>query len=246
MKFYKMINGENFVGIGTSLDLRRFQLKHKIILVCDESKAQYIQYKDDLYRASWMVPVNNDIANYTLLDVIEIDKDEYTALQEAIDIGEDIEVSAEPEVVVEEVIELLPEEKVTIDYVKGLKLKEMSNQCNKIITAGFNVVLSDGEAHHFDLTLEDQLNLFDAAASIEKGEEAIPYHASGEICKFYSAEDMKLIIDAASNLKKYHTTYFNSLKGYINSLMEVESVVAVVYGEAIPDEYMSEVLKSLL
>jgi len=246
MKFYKMINGENFVGIGTSLDLRRFQLKHKIILVCDESKAQYIQYKDDLYRASWMVPVNNDITSYTLLDVIEIDKDEYTALNEAIDVGKSIEVATEPEVVVEEVIELLPEEKVTIDYVRDLKLKEMSNQCNKIIVAGFNVTLSDGESHHFDLTLEDQLNLFDAAASIEKGETEIPYHASGEICKFYGADDMKLIIEAASQLKQYHTTYFNSLKVYINSLTEVEDVVAIAYGVAIPDEYMSEVLKSLL
>lgn len=247
MKFYKMISGENFVGIGTSLDLRRFQLKHKIVLACDESNAQYIQYKEDLYRASWMMPVNNSTVVYSLLEVIEIGKEEYDALQSAIEAGEEIEVPrGEEENYTEQEPEMLPSEKTTVEYVRAAKLKEMSNRCNKEITDGFNVVLSDGISHHFDLTLEDQLNLFDVATAIENGENKIAYHASGEMSKFYDVEDMKKVIKAASDLKQFHTAYFNSLKGYINSLANVAEIASIEYGVAIPDEYISEVLKSLM
>ncbi len=247
MKFYKMISGENFVGIGTSLDLRRFQLKHKVVLACDESNAQYIQYKDNLYRAAWMVPVNNELVGYSLLEVIEIDKKEYEILLASIEAGEEIETSPEVEEnLPEQEIELMPNEKVTIEFVRNAKIKEMSNRCNKEITSGFNVVLSDGLSHHFDLTLEDQLNLFDVATAIENGEDKIAYHASGEMSKFYSAEEMTKIIEAASELKQYHTAYFNSLKGYINSLTDMGEVAAIEYGVVVPDEYTSEVLKAII
>ena len=188
MKFYKMINGQNFVGIGTSLDLRCYQKKHRVILVCDESKAQYLQYKDVLYRASWMLPAESQII-YTLLDIIEITETEYLSLLEAIEKEEEIIVeSQEP---VEEVVEPEPEQNISLEYVKAVKIKEMSSTCNKTIVEGFSLVLSDGESHHFDLTIEDQVNLIDIASLIDKGETSIPYHASGEPFKFYSVDDIQ-------------------------------------------------------
>jgi len=73
----------------------------------------------------------------------------------------------------------------------------------------------------------------------------IPYHADGEECMFYSAEEINKIIETATNLKIYQTTYYNSLKTYINALETIEEVAAVEYGIPIPEEYKSDALKIL-
>lgn len=207
--------------------------------MCDESKAQYLQYKDVLYRASWMLPAESQII-YTLLDIIEITETEYLSLLDAIEKEEEIIVeSQEP---VEEVVEPEPEQNISLEYVKAVKIKEMSSTCNKTIVEGFSLVLSDGESHHFDLTIEDQVNLIDIASLIDKGETSIPYHASGEPFKFYNVDDIQLIINEASRIKNYHTAYFNSLKNYINAIQAIEEVSGITYGIKIPEEYCSEVL----
>ena len=77
---------------------------------------------------------------------------------------------------------------------------------------------------------------------IESGETALPYHADGELCRFYSVEDINLIINTATKHKTYHITYFNSLKAYINSLNSIEDISNIFYGVAIPINYQSEIL----
>ena len=42
----------------------------RLTLACTEEQAQYIQCNDNMYRALWMVPVNNDKISYETLDVI--------------------------------------------------------------------------------------------------------------------------------------------------------------------------------
>ena len=44
----------------------------------------------------------------------------------------------------------------------------------------------------------------------------------------------------------YNTTYFNSLRDYINSVTTEKELSKIKYGIEIPEEYQSEVLKSLL
>ena len=67
----------------------------------------------------------------------------------------------------------------------------------------------------------------------------------GEECDFYTAEEINEIIDTANAFKIYHTTYYNALKGYINSLEIIEDIAAVTYGMEIPEEYQTNVLKAL-
>lgn len=122
----------------------------------------------------------------------------------------------------------------------------MSATCNKIITNGFDAILSDGENHHFSLTIQDQLNLITLSSMVAAGETIIPYHADGELCKGYSVEDITTIINTATSFKTYHVTYFNSLKVYIDSMNDINEVNNVVYGIDIPEEYQSDVLKQLL
>lgn len=242
MLYYKLINGTTFVGIATSLDMRRYQHKHRILLVCDESKAQYVQCNDKLYHARWMLPINTNQVVYDTAEVIQISKEEYDILFETIEAGKDIVIEPEQEVIEEEIV---TEPDVTIEFVKTSKIAEMNNKCNKTIIAGFDAVLSDGKVYHFSLTTQDQLNLITLSTMLESGETAIPYHADGELCRFYSAADIKTILETATQFKTYHVSYFNSLKSYILSLDKIESVRAIVYGISIPPEYQSDVLKVL-
>lgn len=244
MNYYKLINGENFVGIASQLDFREYQKKHNILLACEEETAQYVQSEYALYHANWMKPVITDRFPYTTVEMISIGEEEYNTLHEAIEAGKDIVV--EPDLPVEESpLPTDPIEEITIDYVKMQKINEMNNICNKVITNGFDTVLSDGGTHHFSLTTQDQLNLITLSTLVESGENSIPYHADGELCKFYSAEDVRTIIAMATSFKTYHVSYFNALRAYIESLDTIESIMVVMYGTIIPEEYQSEVLKAL-
>lgn len=245
MNYYKLISGTNIVGIATSPDFRKFQKKHKIILICDEQFAQYIQYKDILYHDNWMLPITTDLYEYESAEVIQIDEQEYNTLKAALETEDEIVI--EPETPVEEEPEYVdPNDIITVDYVKSVKIAEMSNTCNKVITNGFDVVLSDGNSYHFSLTIQDQLNLITLSSMVANGEEQIPYHADGELCRFYSAEDINIIIITATQFKTYQISYFNALKAYIESLDDMNEISAITYGIEIPEEYKSDVLKVLL
>lgn len=166
----------------------------------------------------------------------DIDKEEFDAIRKAIDDGKEVEPEPEPE----------PEEDdSSVAFVKAAKIAEMSKTCEEIITNGIDVVLSNGETHHFSLTVQDQLNLITLSKMVEAGEEHIPYHADGELCIFYSAQDIQSIVVAATAFKTYHTTYFNSLKAYIKSLRSVRTISNVVYGIDIPERYQSDVWKEI-
>lgn len=245
MNYYKLINGSTFVGIATQHDFRVFQHKHNIILACDEQAAQYVQCGEVFYRANWMVPVTTSRITYETVEVIRIDKEEYDILYEAVAKGEDIVVepeTVEPEV---DVPVVDPNEEVTVDYVKSAKIAEMNATCNKVIENGIDVMLTDGQIYHFSLTTQDQLNLITLQSMIVAGETAIPYHADGELCRYYTVEDISIVMDSATAHKTFHVTYFNSLKVYINALDNITDISAVRYGMEIPEEYQSDILKAL-
>lgn len=248
MNYYKLIDGTNFLGIVTSQDMRRFQKKHNIILVCDESEVQYIQLGEIFYRDNWMLPVDNNDVQFQNIQIVQIDKDEYDMLYVAIESGDEVEIEPEyeePEQPQEEVDKDNVYE-ATLKYIMQSKIKEMSNTCNHLITNGFDIELSDGETHHFSLTIQDQLNLITLSSLVSSGETEIPYHADGELCKFYSPVDIMSIVAKATEFKTYQVTYYNSLKAYIESLDNIEDISIIEYGVEIPTEYQSEILKGML
>lgn len=215
MKYYKIIKNKEFIGVGTTLNLRRFQKKHKIILICDEAQVQYIQLGDVLYRANWMWPENTDSIKYEIADVIRIEKDEYDLLLKAVETNEEITIEEEP------VVEAVPivVENPTIDYVRASKIAELKHDCNKAITNGIDIKLSDGETRHFSMSLEDQINLLTMA------------YLSDE--RVYSTEDMKTIIAETNAFKNSHIAKFKQLKDRVNSLNTIQEVSAVNYHEEV-------------
>ena len=191
------------------------------------------------------LPANFNRA-YELVKVAEITDNEFNVLFEMLSkidyITESKEESGTP------VITVVPstfQEEPTIEAVRKLKLQELSNICNQTIENGFDTILSDNISHHFSLTTQDQLNLISIGQMAANGMEMIPYHADGEICKFYSPDDINNIIEAATQYKIYHTTYYNALKNYVNSLDDINTIQQIEYGVVLPIEYQSDVLRAL-
>ena len=215
MKYYKIIKNKEFIGVGTTLNLRRFQNKHQIILICDETQVQYIQLGDVLYRANWMWPETTDSVKYEIADVVRIEKDEYDLLLKAVEANEEIAIEVEPPVEVEPVVV----EEPTIDYVRTSKISELKRHCNKAITDGVEIKLSDGETRHFSMSLEDQINLLTMA-----------YLADESV---YSTDDMKIIIAETNAFKNSHIAKFKQLEDRVNSLNTIQEVSAVHYHEEV-------------
>lgn len=228
--------------------MRRFQKKHNIILVCDESEAQYIQLGEIFYRDNWMLPVDNNDVQFQNIQIVQIDKDEYDMLYDAIESGDEVEIEPEYEEPEQPQEELDTDNvyEATLEYIMQSKIQEMSNTCNRLITNGFDIELSDGETHHFSLTIQDQLNLITLSSLVSSGETEILYHADGELCKYYSNIDIMSIVAKATEFKTYQVTYYNSLKAYIESLDSIEDISRIEYGVEIPTEYQSEILKGML
>ena len=215
MKYYKIIKNKEFIGVGTTLDLRRFQTKHQIMLICNETQVQYIQLDDTLYRANWMWPETTNSVKYEIADVVRIEKDEYDLLLNAVETNEEILIEEEPVVEVEHVVI----EEPTIDFVRASKIAELKHNCNNEITNGVDVKLSDGETRHFSMSLEDQINLLTMA------------YLSDE--SVYSTEDMKTIIAETNAFKNSHIAKFKQLERRVNSLNTIQEVSAINYHEEV-------------
>lgn len=136
-----------------------------------------------------------------------------------------------------------PQEEPNVEQIRSGKLAEVSNRCESMIFAGVDVTLADGTKEHISLTEKDQINLFGKQAQLAAGATQLEYHEDGQLCKYYSAEDMTAIIATATQFVSYHTTYCNSLNAWIKGAGTADEIEAIQYGATIPDKYKSQVLK---
>mgnify|MGYP006872978454 FL=1 len=241
MNYYKLIDNNNIIGAVSQTNMMKYQQKHNIMLTCPVENAEYVEYKGTYYHSDWMRPANDDVA-YTPILVISIDEDEYNALVEALDTEDEIPIE-EPEQE-EEIAPEYPD--YTLEYVKSMKLRQISNACENAIVSGVDVVMGDNNTYHYTMSVEDQLNILSLSSLIANGAESVPYHAEGEICRYYSAVEFMAIVNAATRSKTWHTTYHNALKAYVNSLTTIEDIGSVQYGMEVPLEFQSEILQAMI
>ena len=144
--------------------------------------------------------------------------------------------------------EILPPEPYvpTLEELQAAKKREISQACETAIYSGVDVKLSDGSTEHFALTEHDQLNLFGKQAQLTAGIEQLEYHSDGRPCRYYSAADMKNIVEKAMWHVSYHTTYCNALNMWISGAQTAEEIQQIFYGADVPEQYQSEVLKAYL
>lgn len=134
----------------------------------------------------------------------------------------------------------------TNDYlntVKLFKFDQLSKSCKKNITAGIDIHYSENITKHFDLTVEDQLNLNSLRYQLlTSDQDTFAYHSKNDDFEYYNRKEVEYIIASADKHILYHTVYFNSLKKYVNSLASIDEINAVEYGQDFPDMYKSQVL----
>lgn len=240
MKYFKLIKDQQIVGAASSNDFIYYSPVVDCYLHTTEEQGEYISFQNKLYRDTWMSPTKLP-ENYIPVQVTVITEEEYNIFMQAINnnetIIEDEDITEPPNYNEEQVI---PDDG-TLEFIRQSKIAEMSHQCRKTIEAGIDLELR-GETRHFSLDTQDQLNLMSLGVMAQT-QQLIPYHADGETCIFYTAEEISQIVSAATSHKVYHTTYYNALKTYINALESIEEISAIEYGVQIPDEYKSEVLK---
>lgn len=131
---------------------------------------------------------------------------------------------------------LLLEYPVEIEKHREICIEEISKSCYSTIIAGCDVTLSDGTTEHFALEETDQINLTNAFNAISNGATSYPYHADGELCRMYSAEDLTAISEAATAHKLYHTTYCNHLLAWIKRAETAEELESITYGAELPED----------
>ena len=245
MKYYKIIKDNNFIGIASSTNIVRYQQRNHCFVSATEADGEFIECNGQLYHSGWLRPVPNNFPYpFEQVIIVEITEEEYNIYYSAIEHNEEIiEQEEEEEIETTPTIFIDPIEEVSVEFMKSSKIAEMSNTCRATIEGGFDLELR-GEIHHFSLDTQDQLNLISLSVMAQT-QELIPYHADGESCIFYTAEEIQQIVTTATTFKIYHTTYYNALKGYINSLETIEEIGAIVYGTPIPEEYKTDVLKAL-
>lgn len=105
---------------------------------------------------------------------------------------------------------------------------ELSNQCNQIITSGIDVKTTQG-IEHFSLTETDQINLTNATLAINQGATAYPYHADGQMCRMFTAEELQDIGQTAIEFKIYQTTLCNHLLTWARRVTTIEELQQITY-----------------
>lgn len=123
-----------------------------------------------------------------------------------------------------------------LEEIRANKLVELSSTCNQAIIAGMDVETSKG-LEHFSLQETDQINLTTATNAIQQGLTEYPYHADGQLCRMFTAEEILSIADAATKHKLYHTTLCNHLLTWARRAETKEELDSITYSEeALPED----------
>lgn len=102
----------------------------------------------------------------------------------------------------------------------------LGNRCTEAIEAGF-----DCDGKHYSLSVFDQMDIDTQLSSIiNLGMTEVAYHADGELCRIYSAEEfLKVACIAKATLLK-HRSYVNGLIFMIKKMTNIDEIMEVEYG----------------
>ena len=85
MSFYKVIKDGLIVGVCTNDDFRRYQAKHRIIIVSDPDRVEAVDCGGTLYHDTWMEKPGFSCETAT---VTRIEDEEYESLKAQLDAGD--------------------------------------------------------------------------------------------------------------------------------------------------------------
>lgn len=226
---------------------------NNIVAVKDEAELQYVTYNTEGNLVTFcknkrfafgiklngrIYALNKEFKNYPVLKTVAIDILEYQKLKEL--------VTDEPLPMAQAEIQIVQTDTSTLQLYRNRKLKELRNECNKKITAGVTVETSVGE-EHFELSVEDQLNLQSMRfAILQNNDEQIAFHSKGNVFRYFTKDEAIQILEAVDDFVLYHNSYYNSTRTYLESLADISTINNFKYGDEIPEEYKSQVLKDFI
>ena len=135
--------------------------------------------------------------------------------------------------------------KPTLDEIKALKISELSKICNQSIVYGVDIEIN-GKTEHFSYAEEDQTNIKEMFDIVMQTNKPMYYHSDNEGCKLYSVEQIINLYIAEVTNKMHHTTYFNQIKMYIESLNDADVIYSIVYGFELRDEFLETYKNAML
>ena len=114
----------------------------------------------------------------------------------------------------------------TVSEIKQNKIYEMSKECEDTIYDGIDVELTTGKKH-FSLQINDQTNINGIFSAVTIGVTKYPYHADGEPCTMFSAEDIVSLYVAYKKYVTLQTTYNNALRRWIEREPDISASAAL-------------------
>ena len=133
----------------------------------------------------------------------------------------------------------------TLEELRADKETEISDACNAAIVAGMDVETSQG-TEHFALQETDQINLTTAYNAVLSGATSYPYHADGQLCRMFTAEEITAISAASISHKLYHTTLCNHLLTWVRRAETAEEVGSITYSaDNLPDDLAANMAQVL-
>lgn len=115
-----------------------------------------------------------------------------------------------------------------VEQVRAAKKEEIGIMCSAAIYAGIDVAGS-----HYSLTEHDQTELMAQYTTVKEGAAAVPYHADGELCRMFPAEEFTALAQAATAHVFYHRTYCNHVNAWIKRA-GLDELLAITYGAELP------------
>lgn len=123
-----------------------------------------------------------------------------------------------------------PDDWTDIAQVREAKKEEIGLACSAAIYTGIDV-----GGKHFSLTEHDQTEIMAQYTFVKEGAEAVPYHADGELCRMFTAQEFTEISTAATAHIFYHRTYCNHVNAWI-ARAGLDEVEAIAYGAELPED----------
>lgn len=134
-----------------------------------------------------------------------------------------------------------PDDWNDVEQVRDAKKAEIGAACSAAIYAGIDV-----NGAHYSLTEHDQTEIMAQLETVKGGAAKVPYHADGELCRMFTAEEFTAVATAAINHIFYHRTYCNHMNAWIKRAT-IEELPAITYGADLPAdlaESMTAIIKA--
>ena len=128
-----------------------------------------------------------------------------------------------------------------VDQVRAAIRQEIGLACTAAIYAGIAV----GDSH-YSLTEHDQTEIMAQYTAVKDGAAAVPYHADGELCRMYPADEFTALAKTATAHVFYHRTYCNHVNAWI-ARADLAELDRITYGAELPEdlaEHMQKVISA--